>query len=46
MKQSGKYQCASNPGESQDVIVHVHHGEIEYEEENMQKLITRNEEVN
>jgi len=27
VSQSGQYHCAANPGQSQHVTVHVHHGE-------------------
>jgi len=27
VQQSGNYHCAANPGQSQDITVHVHHGE-------------------
>ena len=26
VSQSGKYHCAANPGQSQHITVHVHHG--------------------
>ena len=29
VSQSGQYHCAANPGQSQHVTVHVHHGEYQ-----------------